>query len=235
MRISRIIAMLVALATVVGGTAIVQAGLVDTSTPLTVTLVDWPGTFPSPVAWGTQTSPGNGNVTLVSSVIPDGTGKWVVFDLTTNNGTLVGADPSAVLAYRRVHPTCRTATFNRDVAWWTNGGTPESPINGFGGIDNVNSTNPIPGYASQAPVYGGTPFDDPTVYQPGSPLDLFTTVTPYSFIDAGGNHSGLDNDFHMAAHFVSANAIPEPSTLIIWSVLGGVGIAVSRWRKRRAA
>ena len=30
-------------------------------------------------------------------------------------------------------------------------------------------------------------------------------------------------------------AVPEPSTLIIWSSLGAVGIAASLWRKRKAA
>jgi hypothetical protein len=29
--------------------------------------------------------------------------------------------------------------------------------------------------------------------------------------------------------------VPEPSTLVIWSVLGGIGLAVNRWRKRKAA
>ena len=33
----------------------------------------------------------------------------------------------------------------------------------------------------------------------------------------------------------SQATVPEPSTLIIWSVLGGVGLAVNRWRKRKAA
>jgi len=29
--------------------------------------------------------------------------------------------------------------------------------------------------------------------------------------------------------------VPEPTTLIIWSVLGGVGLTVNRWRKRKVA
>ena len=34
---------------------------------------------------------------------------------------------------------------------------------------------------------------------------------------------------------VSSEAVPEPATLIIWSLLGGLGIAIGRWRRRKAA
>jgi hypothetical protein len=30
-------------------------------------------------------------------------------------------------------------------------------------------------------------------------------------------------------------SVPEPSTIIIWSLLGGLGLAAMRWRKRKAA
>jgi hypothetical protein len=36
-------------------------------------------------------------------------------------------------------------------------------------------------------------------------------------------------------YYVRGTPTPEPTTLVIWSVLGGVGLAVSRWRKRKAA
>jgi hypothetical protein len=32
-----------------------------------------------------------------------------------------------------------------------------------------------------------------------------------------------------------SGTVPEPTTLIIWSLLGGLGIAVGRWRSKRAA
>jgi hypothetical protein len=31
------------------------------------------------------------------------------------------------------------------------------------------------------------------------------------------------------------NNIPEPSTVIIWSLLGGMGIGIGWWRKKKAA
>ena len=58
------------------------------------------------------------------------------------------------------------------------------------------------------------------------------------------DNSGLAN----AANFVGSTdrvysidvfgataSIPEPSTLIIWSLLGGLGIAFGYWRRRKAA
>jgi hypothetical protein len=34
---------------------------------------------------------------------------------------------------------------------------------------------------------------------------------------------------------LTSTTVPEPTTLIVWSVLGGLGLAVARWRKRKAA
>ena len=28
--------------------------------------------------------------------------------------------------------------------------------------------------------------------------------------------------------------IPEPATIVVWSLLGGLGIAISCWRRKRA-
>ena len=32
-----------------------------------------------------------------------------------------------------------------------------------------------------------------------------------------------------------ASSVPEPATLIVWSLLGGIGIAFGYWRRKRAA
>lgn len=37
------------------------------------------------------------------------------------------------------------------------------------------------------------------------------------------------------ASVFSEGAVPEPSTLIIWSLLGGLGLGVGWWRRKRAA
>ncbi len=46
-------------------------------------------------------------------------------------------------------------------------------------------------------------------------------VPPIAFLDIGANGS-----------FVS---VPEPATVVIWSLLGGFGLGISWWRKRKAA
>ena len=51
-------------------------------------------------------------------------------------------------------------------------------------------------------------------------------VLPYNNIGGPGT---------LVARATDASVIPEPSTLVIWSLLGGIGITVGRWRRRKAA
>jgi hypothetical protein len=44
-----------------------------------------------------------------------------------------------------------------------------------------------------------------------------------------------DPNFGPNGAWVIAEAVPEPATLIIWSLLGGLGIAVAHLRRRKAA
>jgi hypothetical protein len=44
-----------------------------------------------------------------------------------------------------------------------------------------------------------------------------------------------DYDPEMDGIAAAAPLIPEPSTLIIWSLLGALGISAAWWRQRRAA
>jgi hypothetical protein len=34
--------------------------------------------------------------------------------------------------------------------------------------------------------------------------------------------------------YTPAAVVPEPTTIIVWSLLGGLAIAFGRWRKRKA-
>jgi len=65
---------------------------------------------------------------------------------------------------------------------------------------------------------------------------LFTAVLRESMEDVRDNESwGLDN-VQVSIHAVpEPEIIPEPSTLIIWSLLGTLAITVGWWRRRRAA
>jgi hypothetical protein len=72
-----------------------------------------------------------------------------------------------------------------------------------------------------------------------------TTVSPVSYVggvySVGGfcypNQIGYTNSgrFGPNFEFYEFGAVPEPSTIIIWSLIGGLGIAVGWWRKQKTA
>lgn len=56
------------------------------------------------------------------------------------------------------------------------------------------------------------------------------------FMYENGENNGLGNSVAIDNVEVDAgNAIPEPSTLIVWSLLGTLAIGLGWWRKRKAA
>lgn len=85
--------------------------------------------------------------------------------------------------------------------------------------------------------------------------DELVLTVPASF-DASGNASGslaYDSSLGSLGSFVSAtmffstdaasfnvsnisydSTVPEPATLVVWSLLGGLGVAFSVWRRKRA-
>jgi hypothetical protein len=61
-------------------------------------------------------------------------------------------------------------------------------------------------------------------------------------VNHDGVVNGLDRDLLMASFgspplvlTSTSTSVPEPTTLIIWSLLGALAITVGRWRQRRAA
>ena len=62
-----------------------------------------------------------------------------------------------------------------------------------------------------------------------------TSGIPGRWID--NINSGDFPDWHEVGYVIEYNRqnVPEPSTLAIWSLLGGFGIAVGCWRRKRAA
>ena len=62
----------------------------------------------------------------------------------------------------------------------------------------------------------------------------FAGIAPGQWGDGVQSPSGDD---HIVGYLVEfeTSAIPEPSTLIIWSLLGVLGVTVGWWRRRRAA
>ena len=101
-----------------------------------------------------------------------------------------------------------------------------NPIQSFGGITFQGNNNPI--NPALGPVFGGTPFT------PGPPidsLDLFTSVSPYSFVTSGLIPIGA-NDFHMDAHITLAQT-PLPAALPLFAT--GIGALGLLGRKREGA
>ena len=84
----------------------------------------------------------------------------------------------------------------------------------------------------------GPPEGDPVVFN-GSVTS--TTWTEYSYrLTADSSlttitFSAYDNPSFIGLDDVSVSCIPEPATIIIWSLLGGLGIALGVWRRKRAA
>ena len=100
-------------------------------------------------------------------------------------------------------------------------------------------TNPIYGEPTLTAFAGGNSFGF-TFNPPGVGMQWqrcgfdFTATSDNSLIGFVGNSPswadiGLDNVS------VTANSVPEPSNLLIWSLLGGFGIALASWRRKRAA
>jgi MYXO-CTERM domain-containing protein len=65
------------------------------------------------------------------------------------------------------------------------------------------------------------------------------TYSSGRFTLADGSHSitifAVENPYGGGSGVLRASVVPEPSTLIIWSLLGALGIAVGWWRRRRRA
>ncbi len=95
-------------------------------------------------------------------------------------------------------------------------------------------------YASISAVApGGASLGSITVNLFSSPYDrdvsgLFGNVAMQSFtVTAGYNNSGQPTGFNVSS-LAYTTQVPEPSTLIIWSLLGGLAISL-KWRRRKAA
>jgi hypothetical protein len=109
-------------------------------------------------------------------------------------------------------------------------------------ILSMNLTGSGGGYSSIAVSESATgSYGDVTVTDTGggtfhisSFFAVFTEVSldggPGISMTNGGSNG--DGGFAVSG---SASSTPEPSTIIIWSLLGGLGIAIGWWRRKRAA
>jgi hypothetical protein len=133
-------------------------------------------------------------LTLTDTITPAGSnGAWINFEFVGTGPSLAQDTAASWEIQINGAPLTAPGLFDNFFLYWTLDGTAINRIQSFGGITYEGNNNPID--PALGPVYGGTPFT------PGSPissLDLFTSVSPYSFVTAGP--VPLDaNDFHIAA------------------------------------
>ena len=216
-----------------------RARLMDPS--LTFTLTNFPGRVPS------ITSTLGSGLTTVDTVqvfsvqVPTGGGgEWDFFYFSTSDGGPLAANTGLNWQIDANFTLTQAVNFDGIEDQWTTGGV--NPPNGLGGTPvPVTSLTPsgFINFAGTGPLgdgyvngYGttGHPFSNPIA---AGPNDFPTFVNPYSFAYANGIPTDA-NGFNIAYHFdPQSQTIPEPSTLIIWSVLGG-GAAVTALRRRKS-
>jgi hypothetical protein len=184
-----------------------------------------PTTPPADAPWGSSGYPGdtvgsnpfNGTLDLTpgAQVLPIGTLTWTIN--YTYGGTATAwdypADWSAVTF---------TVNANTNLSF---GGGPAGNIAQSGVLD-------VEWDDDYLTLNAGTPS---TFFVPGYEI----VVTPQAIATTRGSNFSGSNPWVQPTQVVDATfdvtPVPEPTTLIVWSLLGGVGIAVGRWRRKRAA
>ena len=71
-------------------------------------------------------------------------------------------------------------------------------------------------------------------------LDNQSFPSDVTYLGVTRTHAGAGTDLLATVDYnldnvVLSQAVPEPTTLIIWSLLGGLGISIGWWRRKRAA
>ena len=91
-----------------------------------------------------------------------------------------------------------------------------------------NSTTVLLGPTTVSSYGQVVPFGNTLDLQPGDTIDFIVALP------ASGDYTFLGTGLAANISLVQGD-IPEPSALLIWSLLGGVGIALGCWRRKRAA
>ena len=79
------------------------------------------------------------------------------------------------------------------------------------------------------PMYNSPKYQDvPEAAMDKTDVQPFVFVSNWSIAEGGGTVTWGDVE-------ATGTVIPEPATIIIWSLLGGLGIGFGYWRRKRAA
>jgi hypothetical protein len=213
---------------------------------LSFTLTNFPGgvtSISSTIGAGLTTV---GTVQVFSVQTPTaGGGEWDDFFFSTSDGGPLAANSAALWQIVANFTLSQAANFDGIENQWTTGGA--NPPNGLGGtpvplasltpsgFDNFAGSGPLGvGYVNGYGATGNpliTTFS--SLFAAGS-NDFPTFVSPYSFANTGGGIPTDADGFNIALHFDPVAQTPEPSAIIIWSMLGAVGMSIG-WRRRQKA
>jgi len=149
------------------------------------------------------------------------------YDLhTLNIGALPGGPETYTLQYTISVDTSNPADAN---LWITAAGLSIDPGFGNPGIYTITKQlTSSSGLNDTLQITQANPNPVTVTFAPQKSVTVLDTWTYNSL----GNIQSTTNQFVETT--VTPPAVPEPSTLIVWSVLGGLGLGVGWWRKRTA-
>jgi hypothetical protein len=143
-------------------------------------------------------------------------------------GRLLAGDPSAGWEIDAVAPANSPGQVTAWFSDWSVDGTMLNATSGFGGL--IIQPNPLG--SNPANVFGVNSLPIPVT----TGFDSLTSVSPYSYISAGGMDPTTVNGFVMGSLLTTAS-VPEPSSLTLAAIgaliLGGA--AIRRQREGRVA
>lgn len=176
-----------------------------------------------------------GSLSIQSEIVNiDVNSEWFVITFFTPDGSAIAGNLNAYWdMWIRDVPFAEPAKYGAAFYQFTIDGVGHPDIVSFPGgvLFPPDGSNPI--NAALGPGYGG--LADP----PADPFDMTLVINPYSQLStsvAGGVDPSEFNGFRVAFLVLRADpisAVPEPSSVAIFSIMGLVGLVVGGYRRRR--
>jgi uncharacterized protein (TIGR03437 family) len=187
------------------GSPVFSAGIIPIGSSLTFGGTNAPDTYSATTTFSsTPVLVDNGAVKIWQEQVSTGpSGEWDLFYMQTTNGGPLAGNVNGYWNILMTYQLSAAVYFDQVVNQWAVNGAPVSPLtNGIGTICCAVASNPIlPGWS-----YYNSGFSGPI------PAGTYTnwqqvSVTPYTYISAGGINPNTANEFIFALHFTLQNAI----------------------------